>query len=516
MARPPNSPAIDPKFLKFLEENQDGLSAKDLFGQGVGITYDDFLLLPGHINFNPEDVTTGCKLTKKINLAVPFVSSPMDTVTEANLAIALALHGGIGIIHYNMTAEKQAREVRKVKLHKNGFINHPICLSPDHTVADVNEIKTKYGFSGIPITEDGSTNGKLVGIVTARDVDWVLDSSTKLSQCMTHGAELVVGTEAMTLLEADNVLRKSKKGKLPIVNEAGELVSLISRRDLIKHREFPNATKDPKSKQLLVGAALGTRPEDKERLAMLVAEGVDVVVLDSAQGDSIYQREMIQYIKATYPDIEVIGGNVVTQYQAANLIDAGADALRVGMGSGSICTTQEVLACGRAAATGVYRVSEIARQFGVPVMADGGIRSPGHIMKALAAGANIVMMGSMLAGTDETPGDWIWREGARVKAFRGMGSEEAMKAGSGKRYNVQGAPIKVAQGISATVLDKGSLHTWLPYLTQCLRLALQDVGCRDLSQLHAARVAGHLRFERRSPAAQSEGSIHSVIYDGKK
>jgi len=441
----------------------------------------------------------------------------MDTVTEARMATAMALHGGVGVIHYNMSAEKQAAEVSKVKVHKNGFITHPVCLPPTATVQDVDEVKEKLGFSGIPITDTGAVGGKLLGIVTERDVDWLKDKSTPLSEVMTHVRDLVVGSETMTLREADDVLRSSKKGKLPIVNESHELVSLICRRDLVKAHDFPQSTKNPTSKQLLVGAAIGTRAEDRERLEALVAAGVDFVVLDSAQGDSVYQREMIRHVhRSTQDRIDVIAGNVVTKYQAANLIDAGADALRIGMGSGSICTTQEVCACGRAAATGVYRCGQIGRTFDIPVIADGGIKSPGHIMKALSAGADAVMMGSMLAGTDESPGDWIWKDGARVKTFRGMGSQEAMKAGSGKRYNVQGQQIKVAQGISGAVLDKGSLHQWIPYLQQCLRLAMQDVGCRDVPTIHHRRSTGALRFERRSPAAQSEGSVHSVIHDGKR
>lgn len=402
----------------------------------IGYTYDDIILLPGHINFGVEDVELSTRFTRKIALSVPFISSPMDTVTEHMMAIMMALHGGLGIIHYNMSVEEQTAEVRKVKKYRNGFITDPLCLSPSNTVADVRRIKAEHGFAGIPITEDGKMGSKLVGIVTNRDTDFVTDDSALVKDIMS--TDLVTATEPVSLPEAHRILRESKKGKLPVVNSKGELTSLISRTDLLKNRDYPNASKDSTS-NLLCGAAVGTRPNDRERLRALVAAGIDVVVIDSSQGDSVYQLEMIRWIKTEFPDLEVVGGNVVTQRQALHLIQAGADGLRVGMGSGSICTTQEVCAVGRPQASAVYSVAKLARRFGIPITADGGTSSTGHIVKALSMGASCTMMGSLLAGTEEAPGEYFFQDGVRLKRYRGMGSIDAMTKGSEKRYNWTGS-----------------------------------------------------------------------------
>jgi len=493
----------------------DGLTAQEMFSMGQGLTYNDFLILPNFIDFAADDVDLTCSLTRTIKLKSPFVSSPMDTITEDRMAVAMALNGGIGIVHNNLPPERQAAVVMAVKRWRNGFILDPAVLSPDQTVEDHDEILHRMGFSGIPITEGGKPHGKLLGLVCKKDVDYVTDKRTKLGALMRPMSQLVVARvktgEQCSLEEAKDIMHKGRVGYLPIVNENGELAMLASRLDSQKSKDFPLASLDDKQ-QLLVGAAIGTREDDKARLAGLVRAGVDVIVLDSSQGNSSYQVNFIQYLKKEYPTLQVIAGNVVTGAQATNLIRAGADALRVGMGSGSICITQEVMSVGRPQGTAVYQVGKAAAKHGVPIIADGGIQNVGHVSKALALGANCVMLGSLLAGTSETPGEYFYRDGVRLKKFRGMGSIEAMTQGgeSGKRYLSETQAVQVAQGVSGSVVDKGSMMKFGPYLHKGLQQAAQDIGFRSFREVRARVMDGTVRFERRTTSAQQEGGVHGL------
>jgi IMP dehydrogenase len=499
------------------EDLLDGHSAEQIFKQGIiGFTYDDLICLPGSINFTVNDVVLESRFTREIRIKTPIVSSPMDTVTESDMAIGMALQGGIGIIHTNLPAEQQAAEVSKVKRFRSGFILKPFCIQPNMSVAELDAAHAKCGFKAFPVTSDGKMGSKLEGIITKRDTMFVESRhNTPVSKVMTKVEDLITASEGVELNEAYNILKTARKGKIPIVGKQGQLVALIAASDIRKEDQYPLATKDPKGR-LMVGAAVGTRPEDRDRVQMLVKAGVDAIVVDSSQGDSHFQREFMCWMRAQFPKLQLIGGNVVTRLQAKHLIDCGVDALRVGMGIGSICTTQEVCACGRAQASAVYQVAKIARAHGIPIIADGGISSPGHIVKALCMGASAVMCGSLLAGTKETPGEYFFADGVRLKRYRGMGSIDAMKKGSDDRYFGAKTTVKVAQGVCGTVQDKGPIDAYIPYLTQGMKHGMQDIGCQSLQDLHVELYAGKLRFEIRSPAAQREGGVHGLHSFEKK
>ncbi|KAF2095412.1 putative inosine-5'-monophosphate dehydrogenase [Rhizodiscina lignyota] len=512
---------------------RDGVDVRTLLDSKTrgGLTYNDFLVLPGYIGFAASEVNLDTPVTKRISLKTPFLSSPMDTVTEHSMAIHMALLGGLGVIHHNCSVEDQAEMVRKVKRFENGFILDPIVISPSTTVGEAKQLKETWGFGGFPVTENGTLRSKLIGIVTARDIQFHADLSDPVSVVMS--TDLVTGQAGISLLEANDILRKSKKGKLPIVDGNGNLVSLVSRSDLMKNLNYPLASKLPHSKQLIAAAAIGTRPDDKIRLQKLVDAGLDIVVLDSSQGNSMYQVEMIKYVKETHPALDVIGGNVVTKAQAATLIAAGVDGLRIGMGSGSACITQEVMAVGRPQAASVFNVSSFAARFGVPCIADGGIQNVGHIVKGLALGASTVMMGGLLAGTSESPGQYfVNREGKLVKAYRGMGSIDAMedkKAGGSKdakaakasnagtaRYFSEGDRLLVAQGVSGSVADRGSITKFVPYLAAGVQHSLQDIGVQSVKELREKVLDGEVRFELRTVSAQAEGNVHGMETFDKK
>ncbi|WPH03406.1 inosine-5'-monophosphate dehydrogenase [Acrodontium crateriforme] len=525
-------PAIALQLVKQYK-SKDGISVHELLDETKtgGLTYNDFLMLPGYIGFPAAQVDLTSKLTKTISLKTPFTSSPMDTVTESSMAIHMALLGGVGVIHHNCSIEEQADMVRKVKRFENGFIQDPVVLSPTTTIAEARALKEKWGFGGFPVTEKGTLHSKLIGMITPRDIQFHDDQNSPVTEAMSK--DLVTARQGISLPEANDILRKSKKGKLPIIDEQGNLVSLLSRSDLMKNIHYPLASKVPGTKQLLAAAAIGTRENDKERLTALVEAGLDVVILDSSQGNSLYQIEMIKWIKKEFPTLQVIGGNVVTRDQAASLIAVGVDGLRIGMGAGSACITQEVMAVGRPQATSVFRVCEFAAKFGVPCIADGGIQNVGHIVKGLALGASTIMMGGLLAATTESPGAYIvGPDGQLRKTYRGMGSIDAMedkKAGGAgdkanntaknagtARYFSEGDRLLVAQGVSGSVLDRGSITKFLPYLMAGVQHSLQDIGIQSLEGLRAGVRSGDVRFEYRTASAQAEGNVQGMMNVEKK
>lgn len=483
--------------------SSDGLDAEMLFNTPCfGYNYDDLISLPGHATCSIDEVDLTTRFSANVTISSPIVSSPMDTVTEGRMAIAMALMGGIGVIHDNCTADAQAKEVSMVKLFNNGFIMDPYVLSKDHTVQDVDNIRQQFDISTVLVTEGGVMGNRLMGIVTSRDIDFIEDRTTRLAEVMTPKTKMIVGNEPISLSDANAKLRLSKKGKLPIVNEAGELVAMVSRRDVKKNMDYPNASKDA-NRQLIVAAACSPTMDEYGRARKLIEAGVDALVLNSSQGDSAQQVDFVKKVKYEFPTIDIVCGNVVTPRQARPLLDAGADGLRVGMGCSSLFSGQEVCAVGRPQGSAVYHVARLARDYNVPVIADGGVQNSGHIAMALSLGASTVMCGSQLAGTHETPGECFFQDGMRLKVYRGTGSLEVMPKPSTTKYSENEELKRINQGVACAVVDRGSVEALLPSMLEGVRRDLRRLGVVNVPQLHEDLYSSALRFHVRTPGAFS-------------
>ena len=466
---------------------------------GEGITFDDVLLVPAYSEVIPNQVDLSTMLTKTVKLNIPMMSAGMDTVTEHRMAIAMARQGGIGIIHKNMSIEAQAEEVDKVKRSENGVITDPFYLSPEHTLADANELMAKFRISGVPITE----NGKLVGIITNRDLKFEEDFSKKIKDCMTSEG-LITAKVGITLEEAKKILARARKEKLPIVDDENNLRGLITIKDIEKQIKYPLSAKDSQGR-LLCGAAVGITANVLERVAALVKAHVDVIVLDSAHGHSANVIRCVKMIKENYPELPVIAGNVATKEATKALIEAGVDAVKVGIGPGSICTTRVVAGIGVPQISAIMDCYEAAKESGVPIIADGGIKYSGDMTKAIAAGANVCMMGSMFAGCDESPGTFELFQGRRYKVYRGMGSIAAMENGSKDRYFQTDAKKLVPEGVEGRVAYKGSVEDTVFQLIGGLRSGMGYCGALDIETL---KKTG--RFVKISAASLKESHPHDI------
>lgn len=468
-----------------------------------GLTYDDVLLIPAESHVLPNEVDLTTHLTKTVVLNTPIMTAAMDTVTESDMAIAMAREGGIGIIHKNMTIEAQADQVDRVKRSENGVIVNPFFLSPEHLVSDANEIMARYHISGVPICE----NGKLVGIITNRDLRFMTsdDYSTPIKQVMTH-ENLVTAPVGTTMAEAQNILRHHRIEKLPIVDEKGYLKGLITIKDIEKAVKYPNSARD-KNGRLLCGAAIGATADMLERVAELVKAQVDVVALDSAHGHNNGIIDAVRRVKKAYPNLQVIAGNVATAAATQTLIEAGADCVKVGIGPGSICTTRIVAGIGVPQMTAVYDSACMAAKYGVPIIADGGIKFSGDIVKALAAGANVVMLGSLVAGCLESPGDMELYQGRQFKVYRGMGSLGAMNQGNGSsdRYFQSKNKKYVPEGVEGRVPYKGPLSDTIYQMIGGLRSGMGYVGCANIDEMHEKA-----QFVRITNAGLKESHPHDI------
>lgn len=466
---------------------------------GDGITFDDVLLVPQYSEVTPNLIDLKTHLTKKIRLNIPMMSAAMDTVTESKMAIAMARQGGIGIIHKNMSVEAQAEEVDRVKRSENGVITDPFSLSPEHTLLDADNLMAKFRISGVPITE----NGRLVGIITNRDLKFETDFSKKIKESMTS-ENLITAQEGITLEEAKKILAKARKEKLPLVDKNFNLKGLITIKDIEKQIKYPLSAKDEKGR-LLCGAGVGITGNMMERVDALVAAQVDVIVVDSAHGHSRNILEAVKRIKSKYPDLQVIAGNIATGEAAQALIDAGADAVKVGIGPGSICTTRVVAGIGVPQISAIMDCYEVTKKYGIPIIADGGIKYSGDMTKAIAAGANVCMMGSMFAGCDEAPGTFELYQGRKYKVYRGMGSIAAMENGSKDRYFQEGAKKLVPEGVEGRVAYKGTLEDTVFQLIGGIRSGMGYCGCPDIESLKE-----NGKFVKISAAALRESHPHDI------
>ncbi|MPT32947.1 IMP dehydrogenase [Epilithonimonas hungarica] len=444
----------------------------------TAITFDDVLLVPSYSEVLPNQVSLKSRLTDKISLNVPIVSAAMDTVTEAELAIALARVGGLGFIHKNMTIAEQASQVNSVKRSENGMIADPVTLSKDHTLAEAKELMAKYKISGLPVVDK---NNYLIGIITNRDVKYQENLEVKVEEIMTK-ENLITSDKTTNLEKAKEILLKNRIEKLPIVDKKNKLVGLITIKDIDNQLEYPNANKDQNGR-LIVGAGVGVGEDTIERITALVKAGVDIVAIDSAHGHSKGVLDKISEIRKTFPDLDIVGGNIVTAEAAKDLIKAGANVLKVGVGPGSICTTRVVAGVGVPQLSAIYNVYEFAKKKNVAVIADGGIKLSGDIVKAIASGAGAVMLGSLLAGTDEAPGEEIIFQGRKFKSYQGMGSLSAMKRGGKERYFQSEAKKFVPEGIEGRVPHKGKLEDVIFQLTGGLRAGMGYCGAKDIETL---------------------------------
>ena len=468
----------------------------------LGLTYDDVVLVPAKSQVLPTEVDTRTRLSRNIHLNIPIVSAAMDTVTEARLAIAMAQEGGIGIVHRVLSPADQAAEIDRVKKSESGMILDPITISPDQTIRDAHDLMARYRISGIPVTK----GGKLVGILTNRDLRFETRMDLKVSQVMKRD-KLVTAPEGTSLEKAREILHEHRIEKLPVVNKQFELKGLITIKDIEKRIKYPNACKDAHGR-LRVGAALGVGPDTKDRVDLLVKAGVDVVVVDTAHGHSQAVLDTVKMVRKAHPKLDIIAGNIATAQAAKDLVKAGVDAVKVGVGPGSICTTRMVSGAGMPQLTAIADCARALAGSGIPVIADGGIKYSGDITKALAAGASVVMLGSLLAGTEEAPGETVLFQARTYKVYRGMGSIGAMERGGGDRYGQGGRPTPklVPEGIEGRVPYKGLLAPHIYQMVGCVKSGMGYCGCKTIPDLQQKAT-----FIRQTLAGLREGHVHDVI-----